>query len=139
MKKTIAMLLAAAMILMLFAGCGSSNSTSSTQGTTTSVTRTEAGVDPENIYAPYVGTELTFLRHSGYEADWMAQKAAEFYEISGIKVTIEQIAYSELKNKMMLDISSPDGAYDMVATTEYWLSEFSEGNWLADMNQFINN
>ena len=139
MKKTIAMLLAAAMILMLFAGCGSSNSTSSTQGTTTSVTRTEAGVDAENIYAPYVGTELTFLRHSGYEADWMAQKAAEFYEISGIKVTIEQIAYSELKNKMMLDISSPDGAYDMVATTEYWLSEFSEGNWLADMNQFINN
>ena len=59
MKKTIAMLLAAAMILMLFAGCGSSNSTSSTQGTTTSVTRTEAGVDAENIYAPYVGTELT--------------------------------------------------------------------------------
>lgn len=68
----------------------------------------------------------------------MTEKAAEFYELSGIKVTIEQIAYSEMKNKMMLDISSPGGAYDMVATTEYWLSEFSEGNWLADMNQFIN-
>ena len=52
MKKTIAMLLAAAMILMLFAGCGSSNITSSTQGTTTSVTRTEAGVDPETSMLP---------------------------------------------------------------------------------------
>lgn len=138
MKKTITMLLTVAMILMLFTGCGAANKAPSAQENPTAAAPAEAPVDDANIYAPYAGTELTFLRHSGYEADWMTEKAAEFYELSGIKVTIEQIAYSEMKNKMMLDISSPGGAYDMVATTEYWLSEFSEGNWLADMNQFIN-
>ena len=61
----------------------------------------------------------------------MAEKAAEFYKISGIKVTVEQIAYSEMKNKLLLDISSSGGAYDMIATTEYWLSEFNEGGWLT--------
>lgn len=136
MKKTIVLLLAAAMVLTLFAGCGASESPAAQEAPAQEATGAPA--DDGNIYAPYAGTELTFLRHSGYEADWMTEKATEFYKLSGIKVTIEQIAYSELKNKMMLDISSPDGAYDMVATTEYWLSEFSEGDWLADMNQFVN-
>jgi multiple sugar transport system substrate-binding protein len=95
-----------------------------------------ATVDPK--YAPYQGVTLTFIRHSGYEADWMAEMAKAFYEESGIKVNIEQVAYSEMKNKIVIDISSENGSYDIIATTEYWLPEFNEGGWLADINTYLN-
>ena len=130
MKRWIAILLLASMLATGLCSCASSSSSSAAPGSTSAVQ------GQNDIYAPYAGTELTFLRHSGYEADWMAEKAAEFYEISGIKVTVEQIAYSEMKNKILLDISSSGGAYDMIATTEYWLSEFNEGGWLTDMTPF---
>ena len=88
---------------------------------------------------PYEGVELVFLRHSGYDADWMVSKTEEFYLKTGIKVTIEQIAYSEMHNKFILDASSPGGNYDLFATTDYWLPQFYEGGWVIDLNQFINN
>jgi multiple sugar transport system substrate-binding protein len=88
---------------------------------------------------PYAGTNLTFLRHSGYDAEWMAEKAVSFYEETGIKVTIEQVAFSEVHNKFVLDASSPSGQYDLFASTDYWLPEFYEGGWIIDLNLFLNN
>ncbi len=151
MKKTLVLLLTAAMLLGILSACGgqtetedqsppTADSTASPAPADTEPAETEepAGFDAQSVYAKYAGTELNFIRHSGYEADWMAEKAEEFYELSGIKVNVEQIAYSEMKNKVLLDISSPGGTYDIIATTEYWLSEFNEGGLLADQNQFIN-
>lgn len=135
MKKLFAIFLSAAMLLCTLSACGSSGSTPSAPAS--EVASAGSGQTSSDIYAPYAGTELTFLRHSGYEADWMAEKAEEFYQLSGIKVTVEQVAYSEMKNKILLDISSSGGAYDMIATTEYWLSEFNEGGWLTDLNPFM--
>lgn len=88
---------------------------------------------------PYAGVELNFLRHSGYDADWMTKKADEFYELSGIRVNIEQVAYSDSHNKFVVDASSPGGTYDLYATTEYWLPEFYEGGWVIDMAPYLNN
>lgn len=88
---------------------------------------------------PYAGVELVFLRHSGYDADWMASKTEEFYRETGIRVIIEQIAYSEMHNKFVLDASTPGGTYDLFATTDYWLPRFYEGGWIVDLKQFINN
>lgn len=86
---------------------------------------------------PYEGVELIFLRHSGYDADWMASKTEEFYKETGIRVIVEQIAYSEMHNKFVLDASTPGGNYDLFATTDYWLPRFHEGGWIVDMKQFV--
>jgi len=96
------------------------------------------GLALEATEKPYEGIELTFLRHSGYDADWMDAKARDFYEETGIKVNVEQIAYSEMHNKFVLDASSPGGNYDMFATTDYWLPEFYKGGWIIDQKEFIN-
>lgn len=141
MKKRISLLLAAVMLLGLVSGCSQppAAQTDPVGQSDPPSAATPGDGAPDSIYAPYEGTELVFIRHSGYEADWMTEKAEEFYRLSGIRVTVEQVAYSELKNKILLDISSPSGAYDMIASTEYWLSEFNEGGWLADMYPLVNN
>ena len=87
----------------------------------------------------FEGTEITFLRHSAYEADWMVEQCAEFEELTGIKVNVEQIAFSDLHDKTVVDLSSGTGSYDIVAAPDYWLAEYAEGGWLADMNDFLGN
>ena len=139
MKKRIALLLAAAMLTGILSGCAQPPAAQTDPAQQTDPPSSAEPNQTDSIYAPYQGTELVFIRHSGYEADWMTEKAEEFYQISGIRVTVEQIAYSELKNKILLDISSASGAYDMIATTEYWLSEFNEGGWLTDMYPLVHN
>ncbi|MEA4908534.1 MAG: sugar ABC transporter substrate-binding protein [Anaerolineaceae bacterium] len=69
----------------------------------------------------------------------MATQAAQFYEETGIKVTVEQIAYSEMHNKIVVDVSSEGGVYDMFATTNYWLPEFYDGGWVIDQQQYLDN
>ena len=115
MKKRIALLLSAALLAGIFSACGQDpGAQESPSPSTPPQSSGQPGTEPtqDSIYAPYQGTELVFLRHSGYEADWMTEKAEEFYQLSGIRVTVEQIAYSEMKNKILLDISSTGGAYE---------------------------
>ncbi|MDO4345181.1 MAG: sugar ABC transporter substrate-binding protein [Eubacteriales bacterium] len=95
------------------------------------------GITAQAEEKPYEGVELNFLRHSGYDADWMAEKAEDFYEETGIRVNIEQVAYSDSHNKFVVDASSAGGTYDIYATTEYWLPEFYEGGWIIDLQQFV--
>lgn len=148
MKKilSITLILAMALSMLVLSACGKTSEPAAPAAAPDAEPAAAPAAEPEapagwsekDIYAKYAGTELNFIRHSGYEADWMTEKAEEFYQLSGIKVNVEQIAYSEMKNKVLLDISSDGGAYDIIATTEYWLSEFNEGDWLADQYQFIN-
>jgi multiple sugar transport system substrate-binding protein len=142
-KKVVILIVALCMVLGVVTGCAPAAATPTETTAPTEATAaatgnpaatTAAGVD----YSKYAGTELVFLRHSGYDADWMAEKAQEFYEKTGIKVTIEQVAYSELHNKIVVDISSDGGVYDMFATTDYWLPEFAADGWVVDQNQYLN-
>lgn len=135
-KKVVILIVALCMVLGVVTGCAPAAATptetaapteASASATDNPVATTVAGVD----YSKYAGTELVFLRHSGYDADWMAEKAQEFYQKTGIKVTIEQVAYSELHNKIVVDISSDGGVYDMFATTDYWLPEFAADGWMG--------
>lgn len=119
-RQFIALGLAVCMFLGLFAACSPKPSSSG------------------NSDNSYKGVELTFLRHSGYDADWMASKADEFYNQTGIRVNIEQVAYSDSHNKFVVDASSDGGSYDLYATTEYWLPEFYEGGWIVDINPYLN-
>ena len=126
------------LLLALVSGCSKESSLKESGDTVTVASgETSASSSESTRYSPYEGVTLTMMRHSGYEADWMQEIADQFYEETGIRVNIEQVAYSELKNRIIIDISSPSGSYDLIATTEYWLPEFNAGGWLADMSQFI--
>ena len=95
----------------------------------------EVAYDPQ----AFAGTELIMLRHTGYEADWMVEQFPGFEEETGIKVTMEQVAYSDLHDKVVVDLSSGSGSYDVIATPDFWVAEYAEGGWLVDLNQYINN
>ena len=136
-KKFLALTLALSMALsmaLFLAACGDNAlKTPAPAGPTDPVGGSAA---PGND-KPYDGIELTFLRHTGYDADWMAAQCDSFYELTGIRVTVEQVAYSEMHNKFVVDASSSGGTYDMFATTDYWLPEFYEGGWIVDIAPYL--
>lgn len=140
-RKTVYLLVTLSLILAILVGCHQAEpEVIETEPPTVEEPEVEEEPVVEGIdYSTYEGTELVFLRHSGYDADYMVQKAEEFYELSGIRVTIEQVAYGEVHNKMVVDISGENGIYDMIALTDYWTPEFYEGGWIIDQNQFFEN
>lgn len=111
MKKTLALALALLMMMGLLVGCGSpAPATTSDPAPVAAAPVAEAQAEPEGfnaegIYAKYAGVELNFIRHSGYEADWMAEKADEFYKLSGIKVNTKTLKKQE--NRLMFGMLTP--------------------------------
>lgn len=141
MKKLLVVVLVMLMAFSMFA-CGKpAETTPPPQESTAPEETPEPTGEVEAAYDPkaFAGTELVMLRHTGYEADWMAEQFPAFEEETGIKVTMEQVAYSDLHDKVVVDLSSGTGTYDVIATPDFWVAEYAEGGWLVDLNQFINN
>ena len=130
-KKLLATALTLSMVLAL-AACGPTAAKTPPPATPAPGTSS-----PPQSEKPYDGVQLTFLRHTGYDADWMAAQCDSFYGLTGIQVTVEQVAYSEMHNKFVVDASSSGGTYDMFATTDYWLPEFYEGGWIVDIAPYL--
>lgn len=137
-KRALSIILSCLMLASVLAGCGSSAQESSAAEPSSVQEESSSSLETGNE-KPYDGVQLNFLRHSGYDADWMAEKTKDFYEQTGIQVNVEQVAYSDSHNKFVVDASSAGGTYDLYATTEYWLPEFYEGGWIVDIKPYLEN
>jgi hypothetical protein len=69
------------------------------------------------------------------------QKAGElipqFEEETGIDVEVEFIDYVSLHDKQVLEMSKPQGDYDVVAWTIFWKNEYVNKGLLAPLSQFF--
>ena len=71
------------------------------------------GPEQANIdWRQFEGTELRWLGGLHPFAVAVEKMVPEFQELTGIKVTVEQIAWDAYQQKTMLDLGSPDPQYD---------------------------
>ena len=125
-KRVIAAAGALAMAATL-AGCASGSGPTSTSG--------GDSFDPK----AWDGTTLHVLRHSGYDADVMQELFADFTDQTGIKVEMDQIPFSNLRTKEVTELSSGSTTYDLMATPDYWLAEYSSAGWLRALDDLMKN
>lgn len=86
---------------------------------------------------PYAGVTIRFLRHSGYEADWMQSKLPEFEKETGIHVIMDTISYSNMHSKQIIELSAGTGAHDIYAIPDYWVGEYAKPGWLASISKLM--
>jgi multiple sugar transport system substrate-binding protein len=119
--------------------------------------QSEAGVDAGEAGQEGVGGEAVSETEAG-GGDWLKrfagtqlvvswpslshfQKAAElipqFEEETGIDVEVEFIDYVSLHDKQVLEMSKPEGDYDVVAWTIFWKNEYVNKGLLAPLSQFF--
>ena len=92
---------------MLLAKAGGSTTTGAE--TTTTAAPTDLIPDPGTAADRYPdGTEIIFLGPGGQQ-DFARAKAVEFYELTNCKVTVEEIAFADILDKVLVSLRT--GAY----------------------------
>lgn len=73
--------------------------------------------------------------HSSLEA--LSQYYDEFTAATGIKVIIDQSPQDQLSQKILMDLSSGTGAFDIIGIHEIWLGQYADSGWLAPLDEYI--
>ena len=73
--------------------------------------------------------------HSSLKA--LSELFGEFEAETGIKVIMDQSPQDQLSQKILLDLGSGTGAYDIIGIHEIWLGSYADAGWLAPLDDYI--
>lgn len=82
---------------------------------------------------------LTVSRWSGGSADAQAQLMKQFTDETGIKVNLDAVDWSQLKQKQVLSLSGATGQYDLVMVHDTWFNEYVKSGYLHPVDEFVGN
>ncbi|MFD9901630.1 ABC transporter substrate-binding protein [Mesorhizobium sp. NPDC059025] len=80
---------------------------------------------------------LTVSRWSGQSADAQAELMKRFTEETGIKVNLDAVDWSQLKQKQVSSLSGETGQYDLVMVHDTWLKEYVTSGYLHPVDEFL--
>jgi len=87
----------------------------------------------------YEGTTIKIGTGAGPHLDFIEEVAPEFEAMTGIKVIAEGNPYAQHHDKLILDLSSKTGNYDLLMVNNMWKGEFIDaGDFLEPIDRFIN-
>ncbi|MCB1990834.1 MAG: sugar ABC transporter substrate-binding protein [Geminicoccaceae bacterium] len=61
----------------------------------------------------------------------------EFEAATGIDVELEVVNYAEMHTKLVPQLVSPTGSYDVIVVDFYWVGEFAKAGWLQPLDERI--
>ena len=94
--------------------------------------------DAASASMPYAGTELQFSMDYVEMVGFVDGLTEEFEQETGIKVTVELIPYLNYRDKIILDLSSKTGNYNLMQTAAMWMEEFvNQADYLEPLNQYL--
>jgi len=87
----------------------------------------------------FEGTELHGINFIMPIQEVYDNRLAEFEELTGIKVDFEYVDANSFAQKIIADFASGMGQYDVVSVGLSYREEYVAGNYLEDLNNYLNN
>lgn len=153
-KRLVACGLIVSTIAMAAAGCsgGQSSSDTSAPATTAAAAAPEAeadqgseaeseapGVSVDSFdWKQFDGEEVVLATYLGTEADYLESLLPEFYDLTGISVTIQQYPEEQLYQQIQLDTSSHTGNIDCFTMDMMRIAEFAKAGYIAKVEEYLN-
>ena len=93
-----------------------------------------AAADP---YEPYRGTTLVvnFPAHPHYDA--VQEVLPIFTEETGIEVEVDELQYLRMHDRQLLEMSKPEGEYDLIAYVVFWKTEYASRGLIEPLAPFF--
>jgi ABC-type glycerol-3-phosphate transport system substrate-binding protein len=82
---------------------------------------------------------LTVSRWSGQSADAQAELMKQFTAETGIKVNLDAVDWSQLKQKQVLSLSGATGQYDLLMVHDTWFNEYVSSGYLHPVDAYVGN
>src|ERR671939_82527 len=93
----------------------------------------------EVAWKKYAGTTLEVNLIKGPRGDLLQRHAAEFTELTGIKVLSEVIPEQQQRQKVVIELTSGKPSFDVVHVSYHVQKrQFERGKWLAPVTPFMN-
>jgi multiple sugar transport system substrate-binding protein len=80
---------------------------------------------------PASGPRLVVAVNAGVEGDALKRAAAEYREVSGLRMEVVELPYANLFEKAMFDLDSRTGAYDVIMMDDPWFPRLASQGKLA--------
>ncbi|UCF91718.1 MAG: sugar ABC transporter substrate-binding protein [Desulfobacterales bacterium] len=96
-------------------------------------------VQAGNPYEKFKGTTIVvnFPAHAHYDAAMTV--IPEFTQQTGIKVEVDKLQYMRMHEKQLLEMSKPQGDYDLISYVCMWKTEYVNKGLLTPLAPFITN
>jgi multiple sugar transport system substrate-binding protein len=86
------------------------------------------------------GVEVTVLSRPGpVISGALDMRGKEFEKMTGAKITVEELPYNELFNKVLTDWSQGTDSIDIAVTSSAWVPELVDMGLVADLSDFVAN
>ena len=128
MKKTLAMLLATAMLAGSLAGCGGGSAASGSSGAPAQSSGSSAPAEK-----PAEKVTLTIAARGGSHVDVINAVKGSFEAENNCTIEVLGLESADLKQKVSLDARNKQGAYDLLMIDDPWMPEFSEAGMLYNL------
>ena len=89
-----------------------------------------------NPYADYEGTTIVVSWPALAHFNAAEELVEEFIEETGINVEIDALQYLALRDRQLLEMSKPEGDYDVVSWVVMWKGEYVNKGLLTPLSQF---
>jgi multiple sugar transport system substrate-binding protein len=86
---------------------------------------------------PLTGAHLSVALRSLPEADFIIARIPQFEERTGVKVQVVTFPEQQLRDKLVQDVSSGAGQFQVIAADSMTLPEFAEAQWITPLDELI--
>lgn len=80
---------------------------------------------------------LNILMESVPDTRYVQEMLPAFTEKTGIDVNLEIVNYAEMHTKLVPQLVSPEGSYDLIVVDFYWVGEFAKAGWMQPLDERI--
>lgn len=86
---------------------------------------------------PLAGTKITVALRSLPETDFIVGRLDEFKEATGIDVELATYPEQQLREKMVQDLTTGAGQFDVIAIDSVFVPEFAEAGWVVPLDDLL--
>lgn len=91
----------------------------------------------QSRFAKYKGTSLVISIPSHPHYDAMISLLPQFTALTGIKVELDKMQMLRMRDKQLLEMSKPQGDYDLVSYIATWKTDYVNKNLLRDLGPYF--
>lgn len=96
------------------------------------------GVGAAAVDKPYDGVTLNVLTFTGRQiAEPMQRRGPDFEALTGAKVQVITVPFSDLSNKLLTDFATGTDSYDAAVFASQWMGDFIESGYLEPLTQRV--